>query len=338
MGYQWQKNGLDLTEGGEISGSATTNLVLDAASTNDVGTYSVIVTNVWGSITSSVASLTVAFPPAITEQPTNQVVMAGEPASFSVAVSGTALLGYQWQCNGLALTDGGELSGSATTNLVLSAATINEAGNYTIIITNAWGSVTSSMATLTVVSPPVIAQQPTNQIVMVGGVASFSVSALGTAPLGYQWQNNGLALTDGGELSGSATTNLVLDATSTNDVGNYTVIVTNAWGSVTSSVASLTVAFPPVITSQPQSLTVTNSDPASFSVAVSGTASLSCQWQENGTNLTDGSTVSGSATTNLVLSKTSLYVKGNYIVIVTYAWARITSSVTTLSVVSPLVI
>jgi hypothetical protein len=264
--------------------------------------------------------------------------MIGAATSFSVAVSGTAPLGCQWQYNGLALTDGGELSGSATTNLVLSAAAMNEAGNYTIIITNAWGSVTSSMATLTVLAPPAITQQPTNQIVAVGSAASFSITALGTAALAYQWQKNGANLTDGSTLSGSATTNLVLSAAGTNDVGYYAVIVTNAWGSVTSSVASLIVAFPPVITSQPQSLTVTNSDPASFSVAVSGTASLSCQWQENGTNLTDGSTVSGSATTNLVLSTTTMNDMGNYIVIVTNAWGSITSSVATLTVVSPLVI
>ena len=65
-----------------------------------------------------------------------------------------------------------------------------------------------------------IAQQPTNEFVVVGSAASFNVTAWGTAPLGYQWQINGTNLTDGGELSGSSTTNLVLSDTTTNDAGS----------------------------------------------------------------------------------------------------------------------
>jgi len=188
----------------------------------------------------------------ITSQPQSLTVTNGSHAGFSVTVSGTAPLVYQWQKDGMDLTDGGNVSGSATTNLLLSLTTTNDAANYTVIITNAWGNVTSSVASLTVLSPPVITQQPTNQVVVAGGTVSLSVTADGTAPLVYRWQKDGMDLTDGGNVSGSATTNLFLNSTTTNDAGNYTVIVTNAWGNVTSSVASLTIMFPPAITSQPK--------------------------------------------------------------------------------------
>ena len=227
-----------------------------AAVERRAGNYTVIITNAWGSITSSVATLTVVFPPVITSQPQSLMVTNGGSALLSVTASGVAPFNYQWRKNGLNLADSGNLSGSAAANLIVSVTTTNDAGNYLVIVTNAWGSATSSVAILTVVSPPVITQQPTNQVVVAGSPASFNVTASGSAPLGYQWQLDSTNLTDGGELSGSDTTNLVLSATTTNDVGSYTVIMTNAWGSVTSSVATLTVVFPPVITSQPQSLTV----------------------------------------------------------------------------------
>ena len=194
------EDGLDLIDGGEISGSTTTNLVLSAATISDSGEYTVIITNDWGSTTSSVATLAVGYPPTITSQPQSLTTTNGSLAGFIVTVSGTPPLGCQWQWNGLNLTDGGEISGSATTNLVLSAAMMSDAGNYTVIITNDWGSITSIVATLAVVSPPVITQPPASLIVGVGSTASFNVAAWGTAPLGYQWQLNGMNLTDAGEI------------------------------------------------------------------------------------------------------------------------------------------
>ena len=81
--------------------------------------------------------------------------------------------------------------------------------------------------TLTVVSP--IVSQPQSLIVTNGSQASFSVSVSGALPWSFQWQKNGTNLTGGGNISGSTTTNLVLSDVSTNDVGNYTVIITSPY-------------------------------------------------------------------------------------------------------------
>jgi hypothetical protein len=295
----------------KIESSDPPTLTLYNVNANEAGNYSAIITNAWGSVTSSVVTLTVVAPPIIVQQPLSQDVAAGGTAILSVAVSGTTPLGCQWQKDGLDLIDGGTISGSETTNLVLSSTTTNENGSYTIIITNAWGSVTSSAARLTVVFPPVITSQPQSLIVTNGNPAGFSISVVGAAPLECQWQKNGLNLIDGGNLSGSETTNLVLSATTTNDAGNYTIVIANAWGSVTSSVANLTVVSPPMITGQPQSLTIANGSPTGFGVAASGSPPLGYQWQKNGLDLTDGGNLSGSETTNLVLDSTSTNDAGN---------------------------
>jgi len=254
-----------------LAGSAT--LRLNNVNLNEAGNYTVIVSSPWGSVTSSVASLVVVAPPVIASQPQSLIVTNGSPASFSVSVSGTGPLVYQWQKDQTNLADGGDLSGSATASLVLNSTTTNDAGGYMVIISSAWGSVTSSVATLTIViPPPVITQQPASQTVVLGATAVFGVMATGTGPLGYQWQKNQTNLGDGGNLSGSATATLVLNQTTSNDAGDYTVIITSAWGSVTSSVAVLTIVIPPpLITQQPASQTVVLGATAVFGVMVTGT-------------------------------------------------------------------
>src|SRR2546430_12922115 len=102
---------------------------------------------------------------------------------------------------------------------------------------------------------PAITSQPASQTVTTGQSASFSVTATGTAPLAYQWKKNGTAI--GGATSSSYTT----PATANADSGaQFTVLVSNSVGTVTSSAAMLTVkagSSVPAITSQPASQTVT---------------------------------------------------------------------------------
>jgi hypothetical protein len=91
---------------------------------------------------------------------------------------------------------------------------------------------------------PFIDGQPQSLVVTNGGPASFSVAAVGAPNLLYLWQFNGANLADGGAISGSGTSNLTLSETTTNDAGNYVVVISNSYGSVTSAVAVLTVTLP----------------------------------------------------------------------------------------------
>jgi hypothetical protein len=119
--------------------------------------------------------------------------------------------------------------------LTLSNATAAAAGSYQVIISGPCGSVTSSVVTLTVLLPPSITIQPTNEIAMQGSNATFSVTAAGTAPLSYQWYQNSSAL------PGATNPCVTINNVQTGSAGNYSVIIANPAGSVTSSNAQLTV-------------------------------------------------------------------------------------------------
>jgi endonuclease/exonuclease/phosphatase family metal-dependent hydrolase len=206
--------------------------------------------------------------PAITAQPQNRIVSPGSNVTFTVTASGTAPLAYQWLFNNT------NISGATTNSYTLANAQFTNAGNYSVVITNLAGSVTSSNAVLTVTNlPPAITAQPQSQTVTAGSSASFTVTATGTAPLSYQW------LLGGTNISGANTNAYTRSNVQTNDAGNYSVVVTNIAGSVTSSVATLTVFVTnPVVFAQwnfnsptPDGNTTTGTTSPSIG---SGTASL----------------------------------------------------------------
>ena len=77
--------------------------------------------------------------------------------------------------------------GASADTLLLGAVQPAQAGSYAVVVTNAAGAVTSAVASLTVLVSPTVTIQPSNQTAVAGTSASFSVTATGTAPLGYQW-------------------------------------------------------------------------------------------------------------------------------------------------------
>jgi hypothetical protein len=183
-------------------------------------------------------------PPSISQQPANRTVPPGGTTNFTVVASGTGTLSYQWQKDNSNLSNGGHYAGATTGVLTISNADANDAANYRCIVTNAYGSVTSGVATLTVtnlVLPPIITLQPANQSVTAGGMANFAVSAFGSEPLSYQWQKNNVNLGNGGHVTGSTTPTLTINNADGSDAGSYRCVVTNAYGSTNSASATLAV-------------------------------------------------------------------------------------------------
>jgi len=88
---------------------------------------------------------------SIAAQPASQIIPAGANATLSVMAGGPPPFTYQWQKNGTNLLDDGDISGSATANLSVSDAIVADGGNYSVIVANDSQSVTSLLATLTVV-------------------------------------------------------------------------------------------------------------------------------------------------------------------------------------------
>jgi hypothetical protein len=262
LSYQWQRNGAKVADSSNISGATNATLTFAKAQTADEGSYTVIVTNQYGAVTSSVAALALAAAerPGITTQPVGQTNLIGGTATFTVVATGVPAPVYQWFgiSSGVtnALADGPGPFGetfSGTTNATLEIINVqtNDAVSYFVTVSNAAGSTNSLTAALTVLPvPPAIVTQPVAQTILVGQTASFSVNASGTSP-NYQWTFNGAPLSDGlgpfGEIfEGSTTSNLDIENAQTNDSGSYVVIVTNTAGTATSQSALLTVvALPP---------------------------------------------------------------------------------------------
>jgi len=142
LSYQWQKDGTN------ISGATSTNYTIASVTKTNEGGYCCVVANLAGSATSSVASLTVNDPPAITSQPASLTNDPGSSAIFTVVASGSAPLYYQWQKNNI------NIGGATTANYTIASVAETDEGNYRCIVTNMAGSATSLAASLTVNDPP----------------------------------------------------------------------------------------------------------------------------------------------------------------------------------------
>lgn len=213
--------------------------------------------------------------PAIVTQPAPRTVNVGQTANFTVTASGTAPLAYQWVRNGANI--GGATSASYTTPPTISG---DNGAQFSVVVSNAFGTATSATVILTVNTPPVITTQPASQTVNVGQTATFSVAASGTAPLAYQWTRNNANIA-----GANSPTYTTPPATAADNLTGYAVIVSNVAGNVTSATANLIVNSPPVILTQPVSQTVIAGQTASFTVSASGTAPLAYQWRKNGVNI-----------------------------------------------------
>ncbi|HWA27416.1 MAG TPA: pectinesterase family protein [Lacunisphaera sp.] len=309
--YQWQKDGIDL------AGATGVSLALTNVQAANAGAYTVIVSNTIGSVTSNPAMLTVtATAPVIVTPPAAQTANVGGSATFSVVVTGTAPFGYQWT------KDGTDIPGATSATLGLTGITAADAGSYAVVVTNSAGATTSPAAVLTVVSPPAITTQPVSQSAGVGASVSFTVVATGTAPLGYQWARDGVAI------AGATADTLTLNNVQAADAAGYTVTVSNAGGSITSATATLTVSTPPVILTPPASQSVVVGANVDFTVVASGSGN-NYQWQK------DGATLGGATSATLSLTNVQLADAGSYAVTVSNAFGSTLSTAATLTVNAP---
>src|SRR5215469_4088802 len=165
--------------------------------------------------------------PVITAQPQNATVNVGGNAAFSVSASGSGL-SYQW------LRGGKAIAGASGSSYALNAVSASDdQAQLSVTVSNTGGQVTSSVAVLTVLSPPSITAQPQNTTVSPGDTATFSVTASAShGTLSYQWYKGSTALADGGHVSGSRTGVLTLTQVALSDAGGYSVTVSDPAGSV----------------------------------------------------------------------------------------------------------
>lgn len=261
--------------------------------------------------------------PVILRQPSSASASVGDRVALSAAACAGANPTYQWQRNGQPLANGAGVSGANSATLVLGAVGLDSAGAYTVAVTNANGSTTSATATLTVtVAAPRILQQPIGKAVGMGNSTMLFVKATDALPLTYQWQR------DGAPLDGATAPTLSLTNFDVDDVGAYTVVVSNGTQSTTSSVAQLTLVSLPIIPTQPQNLTADVGINASLSIPLVQGTSYTYQWYKN------GQLVVGGGSNTLFFSPLTLTDAGTYYVRVSNASGAINSATVTVTPVT----
>lgn len=176
-----------------------------------------------GTISTNCGGGGTVIPPSITSQPTGQVLAQGGVLNVSVVAGGSSPLSYQWM-HGSGIITGATAASFSKTNVQSS-----DAGEYTVVITNSAGAITSAVAIVSVEIPPSITTPPQNLTAAVGSAATFSVAATGTSPLSYQWQFGGT------NIVGATTSTFVKNGVQMGDAGTYSVVVTNLAGSTSSS-------------------------------------------------------------------------------------------------------
>jgi hypothetical protein len=253
IGYQWYETNASgvvvalangpTGNGSTISGATTvgstlftSTLTFTSAQLADAnGNVFVVMTNAYGSVSSAPVALGVTSSdtaPTITSISfTNATVIAGHGTNVAVTALGSPAPSFYWYDNSNNLVQSGSSSSLALSNLQL-----GNAGTYTVTASNYLGAPSTNF-TIVVVVPPCISQQPANVLVNLGDPVSFSVVEGGCASPAptYQWYKNGALIP-----TATATTYSVASAGFT-DIAKYTVVVSNAAGSVTSSPAMLAI-------------------------------------------------------------------------------------------------
>jgi hypothetical protein len=296
LSYQWLQNSTNLVN---QTNSTLTLSGLDTTYNNF--TYQCVVTNYYGSVTSSVATLTVTATPIPPTNTTSLHIASGfisGSVSFpAVTATGTEPFTYQWYFNGTALSDntpnvsGSGYVGSQSSSLAVTNLQLTDSGTYYVVISNGAGYASNAVDSLTVNYhlPVINAGQPANAATLLNIPATLTaLQTGGTPPITNQWyqatlNTNGVItssvkLSDTGDFSGSGTSTLTVTPSTLLDGTNYYVVVSNGGGSVTSSVASLTVITAPA----PSQVSYTNQlyiqnfdslpDPGTLGIAKNGTS------------------------------------------------------------------
>jgi hypothetical protein len=173
----------------------------------------------------------VAEAPRIISLAADTSVDLGSTATFRVLVSGAEPISYQW------MRDGAPIVGATAASYTTAPVTTADSGaRFAVIVSNSAGQATSAPVELTVIANvPMILRHPENANVNVGETATFSVVAIGSTPLTYQWRLNGTAI------DGATDPIYTIPSVQPSPTASYDVVVSNTVGFAISRSAQLRV-------------------------------------------------------------------------------------------------
>ena len=256
-----------------------------AQPTLDAGNYTAQVANPAGSVTSNIATVLVGS--SITSNPASVSVYPTQTATFTVVVAGKSPFTYQWYQVATTGGAGTQIAGATLSSYSTPAvgSANNQQGYYVIVKDGCGNALTSTTATLTVLSgnaPPTITQQPASATVAIGGTTTFTVTATGTPTLTYQWYYQAVGSVTGTSISGATSASYTVPSTFTNasnDQDEYYVMVTNGYGQAVSNKVTLAVGNGILLlVGNPQDQYVNPGSPATFTVGATSNLPLTYQW------------------------------------------------------------
>ena len=252
--------------------------------------------------------------PEIVTQPQSMSVDFRNSASFTVVATGGENLSYQWFFNKEAII------GATAPIYSIESVLPDNAGLYSVEVSNEAGTVTSQEVSLTLL-PPRITKEPLSMTVNEKESFNCSVTAEGSY-LSYQWYFNGTLI------EGAINSSYSIASVRAANVGDYVVIVSNGAGSVTSQIAHLDVMpmLPPTLVTNPTSITVYEGDNAEFSVVAEG-QELTYQWYFNET------LIEGATDSKIVITEVVEQDAGSYTVAVSNEKGTVTSQPANLNVI-----
>ena len=259
--FQWQFNGVNLADGGRVTGSVGTNLEVQTITAGDAGNYDIVVTNLYGAATSDVATLQVFLAAPVIIGPTTATGKQGYPFNFSTSATGSAPITF----GATGLPDG--LSINLTNGVISGVPVVAGVFDVTLFATNAAATASGDLVLTLADDIPVITSA-TTAVGQQEGAFSYTITATND-PVSF----SAGPLPDGLSLD---TTNGVISGVPTVS-GSFPVTIgaTNAYGAGSETVTFNLASSEPAITSKllkngqqgqflSYTITATN-DPVSFS-------------------------------------------------------------------------
>jgi hypothetical protein len=327
---QWQVTTDGGTSWSAVAGATSTTLTVTGTVVGQSGNgYRALFTNSVGTTPTAAATLTVQTAPALSAEPEDQVVNAGQTATFTATAGGSPMPTVQWQVS----TDGGTswnpIAGQTATSLSVTTTAGHNGNRYHAVFTNPAGTTTSADATLTVRTAPVVTTDPMDQAVDEGQDAAFTAAATGVPAPAVRWEVS-TDDTTWSSVPGATSGTLTVTATAAGQGNRYRAVFTNPAGTATTLPAVLTVHTAPIVTSQPADATVTAGETATFTAAATGRPAPAVQWQvSTGGAWTD---LGGETGTTLSFTASQGQDGYRYHAVVTNAMGTVTSGAATLTV------
>ena len=261
-------------------------LELNDVQVSQAGSYQVTILGPASATNSAVATLDVIQAAMVFAQPLSQDTWPGSNVTFSVTSIGNGSLAYQW------FVDGSEIPDATDANYAIANVQPMHAGDYAVRLTDAVGTILSSVAHLAVHTHPVFTLEPVDRTVAVATSpinVPLAASAFSSTPVRYQWLRDGATITD------ATNATYVITNAQPEDSGSYAVMASDDYGSTTSSNALLSVVVRPSILSDPTpaNQVVSVGEPISLTISAAGSVPIAYRWRHNGSGtniLFDGGT------------------------------------------------